>query len=108
MHLSNDLVRIVKISPFDTANWPMCQRMFSGLGNHICPLISPEQTPPSDVVLLNPVYNSIVVNPQRVLKPRRKNESKCSERGENKRLRGIRDEGKSEAVSARQSHTDIQ
>lgn len=38
--LSHDLVRIVKISPFDKANWTTCQRMFSSLVNHICSLIS--------------------------------------------------------------------
>lgn len=44
-YLSNDLVHVVKISPFDTANWSTCQWMFSSLGNHICPLISPHNTP---------------------------------------------------------------
>lgn len=39
------LYALVKISPFDTANWSTCQRMFSSLVNHICPLISPHYAP---------------------------------------------------------------
>lgn len=105
VHLSNDLGHVVKISPFDTANWSTCRRMFSSLVNHIYPLISPPFTPPpSDIVLLNPVYNSIVANPQWILRRRRRRERKRDtgrrkQRKENKWLRGTWDgEGKLETA----------
>lgn len=63
-HLSHDLVNAVKISPLYKANWSTCQRIFSSLVNHMCPLIFPRPPPWSDIVLPNPVNNSIVANPQ--------------------------------------------